>query len=72
MNVAVTPLYVTVPATAPPGAVTVKVDPLIVAGFIASLKVALITWPIATFVAPFAGIVDTTTGAGVIVVNVQT
>jgi hypothetical protein len=44
VNVAVTPLYVTVPVTAvPPGPVTVKVDPLIVAAFIASLKVALST-----------------------------
>jgi hypothetical protein len=43
VNVAVTPLYETVPATAPPGPVTVKVDPLIVTAFIASLNVALRT-----------------------------
>jgi hypothetical protein len=47
------PLYVTDPGTtAPPGAVTVKVDELIVAGSIAMLKVALIVVFTATFVAP--------------------
>jgi hypothetical protein len=50
----------------------VKVDALIVAGLIASLKVALSTWPTATFVAPFAGTVDITVGGRVVVVNVQT
>jgi hypothetical protein len=44
VNVAVVPLYATVPATAvPPGPVSVKVVVLIEAGFIASLKVALST-----------------------------
>jgi hypothetical protein len=50
----------------------VKVDPLMVAGFIASLNVALSAWLVGTLVAPFAGTVDTTVGTGVIVVNVQT
>jgi hypothetical protein len=47
----------------------VKVVALIVPAFIASLKVALSTWPMGTLIAPFAGIVDTTAGAGVIVVK---
>jgi len=42
----------------------VKVDALIVAGAIAVLKVALSTCPMGTLVAPFAGIVDITSGAG--------
>jgi hypothetical protein len=50
----------------------VNVVALIVAGLIASLKVALNTWPMGTFVAPFAGAVDTTAGAGVIVEKVHT
>jgi hypothetical protein len=62
VNVAVTPLYVTVPATAPLGPVTVKVEAVIVDAFIAMLKVALMGASTATFVAPFAGIVDTTDG----------
>jgi hypothetical protein len=61
-NVAVRPLYVTAPATAPPGPVTVKVDAVIEAGLIAMLNVALMGVLIATFVAPFAGTVDTTEG----------
>jgi hypothetical protein len=73
MNVATTPVYVTVPATAvPPGPVNVKVDALIVVGFIGSLNVALNVWPMATFVAPFTGSVDTTAGGGVTVLKVQT
>jgi hypothetical protein len=44
VNVAVTPLYVTVPATAaPPVPVTVNVEALIEAGLMDSLKVALST-----------------------------
>jgi hypothetical protein len=70
VNVATKPLYVTVPATAdPPVAVSVKVVALIVEGVIASLKVALNTWLIGIFTAPFAGAVDTTTDGGVIVVK---
>jgi len=43
VNVAVSPLYVTAPATAsPPGPATVNDDAVIVEGFIAMLKVALI------------------------------
>jgi uncharacterized protein (AIM24 family) len=71
-NVAVTPLYVTVPATAPPGPETVKVELEIVAAFIASLKVALRARPIGTFVAAFTGTLAVTVGGGVIVVKVQT
>jgi hypothetical protein len=47
----------------------VKVALLIEAGLIASPKVALSTWPMGTFTAPFAGIVDNTAGGGVIVVK---
>src|ERR1051326_2502834 len=39
----------------PPGPVTLKLAVLIVKGSIASLKVALIVWLIATAVAPLAG-----------------
>ena len=55
VNVATEPAstYVTAPVTAtPPGPVNVKVAPLIVAGFIASLKVAVSAWLIGTLVAP--------------------
>jgi hypothetical protein len=52
-----------VPATAvPPGPVTLKLATVSVAGFIAVLKVALMSVFKATFVAPLAGIVDTTAG----------
>jgi hypothetical protein len=50
----------------------VKVELVIVAAFIASLKVALRAWPIGTFVAAFAGTVAVIVGGGVIVVKVQT
>jgi hypothetical protein len=53
----------------------VKEDVFIVFGFMASLKVALRTWPMGTLAAPFAGSVAVTTGAtggGVPVVNVHT
>jgi hypothetical protein len=50
----------------------VKVIALIVAGLIASLKVALSTWPMGTFAAPFTGTVDATAGGGVIVVKDHT
>jgi len=63
VNVAVMPLYMTVPATAPAGPVSVKVDVEIEAVFIAMLKVALMDVSTATFVAPLAGVVDTTDGA---------
>jgi ATP-dependent protease Clp ATPase subunit len=75
VNVATTPEYVTVPATAAPlGPVTVKVVALIVVGPIGSLKVALSTWLTGTLTAPFTGIVDTTVGGGggVTVENVHT
>jgi hypothetical protein len=58
----VTPLYVTVPATGPPGPATVNVALVSVAGFMAMLNVALIGVFTDTFVAPLAGIVDTTDG----------
>jgi hypothetical protein len=53
---------VTVPSTGPPADVTVKVVALIVAGFIAMLKVAVTVVPIAISVAPRVGVVDTTVG----------
>src|SRR5439155_1264978 len=46
----------------PPGPVTVKLAVLIVKGSIASLKVALMVWLIATAVAPSAGTVERTVG----------
>ena len=68
VNVAVVPEYVTVPTTAaPPGAVTKKVDELIVEGFIDWLKVAVITWATGTAMAPFAGLVESTKGTGLTV-----
>jgi hypothetical protein len=55
---------VTVPDTeAPPDADTVKVDALIVAAFIAVLKVAVTAELIATFVAALAGVTELTAGA---------
>ena len=64
VNVAVVPDYVTVPVTGtPPGPATIKVDAVIVAAFIASLKLAEITCAIGTPVAPFAGTADITAGA---------
>jgi hypothetical protein len=73
VNVAYVPEGTTVPATAdPPVTDNLKVVVLIVAGFIVWLKVALSTWPMGTSVAPFAGIVVTTRGAGEIVVNDHT
>jgi hypothetical protein len=62
---------VTVPATAPPAEESVKIVALSVAGFIASLKVALSTCVTGTPVAPLVGMVDTTTG-GMAVVKLQT
>jgi hypothetical protein len=53
VNVAVVPLYVTVPATAvPPGPANVKVPVVIEAEFIAMLKVAVTGVLITTLVAP--------------------
>src|ERR1700674_4884401 len=61
-----------VPATGvAPGPVTVKVVPLMVAAFMASLNVAKMVVLTATAVAPFAGTVETTVG-GAAVVNVHT
>jgi len=63
---------VTVPATGvAPGPVTVNVVALIVAGFMASLKVAEMGVLTATPVAPLIGTVETTVGAAA-VVKVQT
>ena len=68
VNVAVVPVKVTVPATGvAPGPVNVNVVALIVAGFIASLKVAEIGVLTATAVAPITGTVETTVGAGAVV-----
>src|SRR5947208_15388958 len=47
----------------PPGPVNPKLAVLIVKGFIASLKVALMVWLIGTAVAPLAGTVALTVGA---------
>jgi hypothetical protein len=53
VNVAVEPLYVTAPATAaPPGPVTVKVEVVIEAEFIAMVKVAVTVVLMTTPVAP--------------------
>jgi hypothetical protein len=53
VNVAIEPLYVTVPAMAfPPGPVTVKVPVVIEAGFMAVLKVAVTVVLMTTPVAP--------------------
>ena len=72
VNVAVLPVYVTAPATGvAPGPVTVKVVPVMVAGFMGPLKVAETSVVTATPVAPFAGTVETTVGGGA-VVNVHT
>jgi hypothetical protein len=46
----------------PPGPVTVNVEEVSVAGFIAMLKVALIEELMRTFVAPLAGTVEMTDG----------
>src|SRR5947208_6594258 len=46
----------------PPGPVNPKLAVLIVKGFIASLKVALMVWLIGTAVAPLAGTVALTVG----------
>jgi hypothetical protein len=62
VKVAVVPLYETVPATEFDPSCTVNDVPVIVEGFICSLKVAVITFVRGTLVAPFIGSVDTTTG----------
>jgi hypothetical protein len=71
VKVATRPEYVTVPATAPPGPVSVKVAALIVAGFIVSLKVTLSAWPTGTLTAAFTGTMAVTIGGGVIVVKLH-
>jgi hypothetical protein len=66
VNVATEPAgtYVTIPVTAaPPGPVTVKLVAVIVAGFIATLNVALSAWLMGTPVAPLTGTVEITVGA---------
>ena len=63
VNVAVSPEPTTVPTTAtPPGPVKVNVPVVIVAGFIVSLNVAVITEVKATPVVAFAGTTLTTIG----------
>jgi hypothetical protein len=58
--------YVTVPVTAVvPGPASVKVEVLIVAGAIASLKVARMAWLTGTLTARLAGTVEMTVGAAV-------
>jgi hypothetical protein len=57
-----------VPATGvAPGPVNVNADPLIVAGFMASLNAAEIAVLTSTAVAPFAGMVEITVAGGVVV-----
>jgi hypothetical protein len=68
VNVAVLPAKVTVPATGvAPGPVTVKLVPLMVAAFMASLNVTEIVVFTATAGAPFAGTVEITVGAAAVV-----
>jgi hypothetical protein len=63
VNVAVVPLYATVPATpAPPGSATVKVEVVIEAEFIAMVNVAVTVVLMRTPVAPWAGVTDATPG----------
>jgi hypothetical protein len=72
VNVATRPEYEMAPGIVTPPVVTVKVAASSVAGLIASLNVALRTWPTGTPVAPFAGTTAVTVGGGVIVVKVHT
>ena len=68
VNVAVAPIseYVTVPGTGViPGPVRLKVNPVMVAESIGSLKVAVTFWLVATVGARSAGIVEMTVGATV-------
>src|SRR5437879_5230504 len=63
LNSAVTPTDVALPDTAaPPGPVSVKVAAVMLAGSIASLKVAAKPVLIATPVAPFGGLVELSVG----------
>ena len=57
----------TVPATGPPGPVSVKVVEERVAGFMNSLKVAVMAMLIGTPVALFRGTVEVTEGGGAVV-----
>ena len=62
----------TAPATAvAPGPVTLKVVPVMVTGFMGTVKVAEMGVLTATAIAPFAGMVEATVGGGA-VVKVQT
>jgi hypothetical protein len=61
VKVAVVPVYETVPAIGP-APCTIKEAWVIVAGFMASLKVTVIIWLSETPVASFAGVVDITIG----------
>jgi len=64
VKTAVTPAYVTAPGTGvAPGPVTVNVAEEIVAGSIASLKIAEIFWLSGKPVAVFVGIVESTVGS---------
>jgi hypothetical protein len=63
VNVAVLPLYATVPATdVPSDPVNVKVDVVIEDELISTLKVAVTGVLTTTLVAPCAGVTDTTLG----------
>jgi hypothetical protein len=67
VKLAVAPAQATIPATAPPGPVRVKVDVVTVAQFIAWLKVAEIVVLGATPVALLRGLVEVTVGGGSVV-----
>jgi hypothetical protein len=66
----VLPEYVTAPAIIVAPCFRVKVDVLIVAGFIALINVAVIVWLSGTPVAAFAGFVEMIVGGGRVTVNV--
>ena len=72
VKVAVDPLYVTTPTTGvTPGPASVKVVPVMVAGFITVLKVAETVVLTATAVAFFAGTVEITIGVPVVKLQVK-
>ncbi len=72
LNVAVVPLYETDPSTEIVPCLSVKVEEVMVHGFMGTLNVAVTVLLRTTCVAPFAGSVEITTGAVANVVNLQT
>jgi hypothetical protein len=69
---ALDPEYVTIPATAVVPCFSVKVEVVMVKGFIGTLKFALTILPRITLVALLVGSVEITVGAILPVVNVHT